>query len=70
MLKFKRIFLDTNIYIIGDADKTSPESEILEAFGYRKQNKKYELQQSATLRLLFLTLLRPKLPHVSTFGRA
>ena len=42
MLKFKRIFLDTNIYIIGDADKTSPESEILEAFGYRKQNKKFQ----------------------------
>ncbi|WP_315862635.1 PIN domain-containing protein [Euhalothece natronophila] len=32
---FRRIFLDTNIFIIGDADKESPESLILEAFGYR-----------------------------------
>ncbi len=31
----QRIFLDTNIFILGDADKQSPESIILEAFGYR-----------------------------------
>lgn len=40
MSEFKRIFLDANIYIIGDADKKSPESQILEAFGYRNKNKK------------------------------
>ncbi|WP_017295079.1 PIN domain-containing protein [Geminocystis herdmanii] len=39
MFEFKRIFLDTNIYIIGDADKKSPESIILEAFGYRNKCK-------------------------------
>jgi hypothetical protein len=35
MASLRRIFLDTNIFIIGDADKQSPESLILEAFGYR-----------------------------------
>jgi predicted nucleic acid-binding protein len=35
----KRVFLDTNIYIIGDANKTSFESIILEAFGYREKTK-------------------------------
>lgn len=39
MFEFKRIFLDTNIYIIGDADKKSPESIILETFGYRNKGK-------------------------------
>lgn len=33
----KRIFLDTNIFIIGDTDQESPESLILEALGYRNQ---------------------------------
>lgn len=39
MSELKRIFLDTNIYIIGDADKSSPESLILETFGYRGKDK-------------------------------
>lgn len=34
-VSLRRIFLDTNIFIIGDADKESQESIILEAFGYR-----------------------------------
>lgn len=34
-ISLRRIFLDTNIFIIGDADQESPESLILEAFGYR-----------------------------------
>lgn len=34
-VSLNRIFLDTNIFIIGDADKQSQESRILEAFGYR-----------------------------------
>ena len=49
MSEFNRIFLDTNIYIIGDADKKSPESAILEAFGYRNKNK--ILQKVLTLRI-------------------
>lgn len=35
MSSLRRIFLDTNVFIIGDADKQSPESIILEALGYR-----------------------------------
>ncbi|EAZ90095.1 PIN domain-containing protein [Crocosphaera chwakensis] len=35
MSSLKRVFLDTNIFIIGDAIKTSPESLILESLGYR-----------------------------------
>ena len=35
MSEVKRIFLDTNIFIIGDADRQSQESLILEALGYR-----------------------------------
>lgn len=34
-ISLRRILLDTNIWIIGDADKESQESIILEAFGYR-----------------------------------
>lgn len=34
-----RIFLDTNIFITGDANKISPESFILEALGYRGKPK-------------------------------
>jgi predicted nucleic acid-binding protein len=34
-----RVCLDTNIYIIGDADKSSQESIILEALGYRNKTK-------------------------------
>jgi hypothetical protein len=34
-VSLQRIFLDTNIYILGDANKHSPESQILEACGYR-----------------------------------
>jgi len=37
MASLTRIFLDTNIFIIGDADKQSLESIILEALGYRNQ---------------------------------
>jgi predicted nucleic acid-binding protein len=37
MASLRRIFLDTNIFIIGDADKQSSESLILEAFGYRNK---------------------------------
>ena len=37
MTSLQRIFLDTNIFIIGDADKQSPESLILEALGYRNK---------------------------------
>jgi predicted nucleic acid-binding protein len=37
MASLRRIFLDTNIFIIGDADKQSPESCILEALGYRNK---------------------------------
>jgi predicted nucleic acid-binding protein len=39
MSNLKRVFLDTNIYIVGDANKQSFESIILEAFGYRNQSK-------------------------------
>ncbi|HEY9866982.1 MAG TPA: hypothetical protein V6D21_22605 [Candidatus Obscuribacterales bacterium] len=35
MSSLKRIFLDTNVFIIGDANKQSDESFILEALGYR-----------------------------------
>lgn len=34
----RRIFLDTNIFIIGDADQASSESLILEALGYRNKS--------------------------------
>jgi predicted nucleic acid-binding protein len=34
-ISLRRFFLDTNIFIIGDADRSSAESFILEAFGYR-----------------------------------
>jgi predicted nucleic acid-binding protein len=37
MSSLQRLFLDTNIFIIGDADKTSLESVILEALGYRNK---------------------------------
>ncbi len=37
MPSWQRLFLDTNIFIIGDADKTSQESVILEALGYRNK---------------------------------
>jgi len=37
MTFLQRIFLDANIFIIGDADKHSPESLILEALGYRNK---------------------------------
>jgi len=37
-VSLRRIFLDTNIFIIGDADKESQESIILEAFGYRSKS--------------------------------
>ena len=37
MSSLQRLFLDTNIFIIGDADKTSQESVILEALGYRNK---------------------------------
>ncbi|MEB3228700.1 MAG: PIN domain-containing protein [Synechocystis sp.] len=39
MTPLGRIFLDTNIFIIGDADKQSLESLILEALGYRNKLK-------------------------------
>ncbi len=39
MPSWQRLFLDTNIFIIGDADKTSPESVILEALGYRNKTR-------------------------------
>jgi predicted nucleic acid-binding protein len=39
MTPLRRIFLDTNIFIIGDADKQSLESSILEALGYRNKPK-------------------------------
>ena len=39
MTKLNRIFLDTNIFIIGDANKTSLQSVILEALGYRRKPK-------------------------------
>lgn len=35
MSSLERIFLDTNVFIIGDANKLSDESRILEALGYR-----------------------------------
>ncbi|MGL4499587.1 MAG: PIN domain-containing protein [Planktothrix sp.] len=35
MSSLQRIFLDTNVFIIGDANKQSDESLILEALGYR-----------------------------------
>ena len=38
-IKLNRIFLDTNIFIVGDADKTSVQSFILEALGYRGKPK-------------------------------
>ena len=38
MSSLRRLFLDTNIFIIGDADKTSQESVILEALGYRHKS--------------------------------
>lgn len=37
MSSLLRLFLDTNIFIIGDADKTSEESLILESLGYRNK---------------------------------
>lgn len=37
-LSLRRIFLDTNIFIIGDADQASSESLILEALGYRNKS--------------------------------
>jgi len=37
MEPLRRIFLDTNIFIIGDADKRSLESMILESLGYRNK---------------------------------
>jgi len=37
MASLRRIFLDTNIFIIGDADKQSAKSIILEALGYRSK---------------------------------
>lgn len=39
MSRLKRILLDTNIFIIGDADKNSSESVILEALGYRNHHR-------------------------------
>jgi hypothetical protein len=39
MSRLKRVFLDTNIYITGDADQNSFESKVLEAFGYREKSK-------------------------------
>lgn len=39
MAKLQRLFLDTNIFIIGDADKNSAESLILESLGYRSKSK-------------------------------
>ncbi len=35
MSSLQRIFLDTNVFIIGDANKLSDESLILESLGYR-----------------------------------
>jgi len=35
MAYLQRIFLDTNVFIIGDADKESAEGLILESLGYR-----------------------------------
>lgn len=35
MSSLQRIFLDTNVFIIGDANKQSDESLILEALVYR-----------------------------------
>lgn len=35
MSSLQRIFLDTNIFIVGEANKQSEESTILEALGYR-----------------------------------
>ena len=35
MSELQRLFLDTNVFIIGDADRNSQESVILEALGYR-----------------------------------
>ncbi|MGK7933026.1 MAG: PIN domain-containing protein [Microcystaceae cyanobacterium] len=40
MSSLKRIFLDTNVFITGDAVKTSQESLILEALGYRGKSPK------------------------------
>jgi len=37
METLQRIFLDTNIFIVGDADKQSLESLVLEALGYRNK---------------------------------
>ncbi|MFM7577773.1 MAG: PIN domain-containing protein [Microcystaceae cyanobacterium] len=37
MKTLQRIFLDTNIFIIGDVDQQSSESLILEALGYRNK---------------------------------
>lgn len=38
MSSLQRLFLDTNIFILGDADRTSSESFILEALGYRNHS--------------------------------
>lgn len=37
-MSLQRIFLDTNVFIIGDANKQSQESLILEALGYRAKS--------------------------------
>ena len=39
MANLQRLFLDTNIFIIGDANKNSAESLILESLGYRSKSK-------------------------------
>jgi predicted nucleic acid-binding protein len=44
MVNLKRVFLDTNIYITGDANKQSFESIIFEAFGYRNKPKLFEAE--------------------------
>jgi hypothetical protein len=44
MSSLKRIFLDTNVFITGDAVKTSQESLILEALGYRGKSPKLKAE--------------------------
>jgi predicted nucleic acid-binding protein len=36
--KYSRIFLDTNVYIVGAADPSCPEGKILEFLGFEEKN--------------------------------
>ena len=60
-VSLRRIFLDTNVLIIGDADKQSPESIILEALGYRGKS------PSLTAEIVFSDELVDQIRRVSKY---